>query len=779
VKHRLIALCTLLTLAACTDVEPATSDDENTPGETPAGANNSTPDEARPGDPIVLDLDGAPARVDPDVSIAPRAAWVGSTGPWTSHPQHPFRGHFAEGSFRQVAGSADGSRMVAVGVDRLTVVDASDPEGAAVLGDTTLEDEAYDVVVSPDGQLAAVAAGRLLLVDLSDPSSPTVRGRLWEQPVRWVEMSPDGSVVWAASGQTLFTVDITDIDAPVLLGSLRLDDIRGLALNATGTTAYTLGYGGMTVIDVRDPDPVVVAALEQEELLNTYDLVTSPDGDTVFVSTSRYDVAVDVRDPSSPRFMGRVQHGSNWPRDLSMSHDGETLFAVRDNVIDVIDVRDPNALLRRASFEVEQAAAAAPTTNRRWLVVATGAGLMRLDQNNPGSAAPRTAQGVPEDCYRVSDVQLSTDGRAFVAAESLLVFDVADPQAPTMTGRHAANVTKLAISADGQAIFGAQTIFGAGSGDALRTFDVTGAEPVELSLFDQPTAQPMDLAPSRDGQTLFMVTEGGGGLDVMDTSNLAAPTRVAHFYVRHTESIVLSPDETVVYIADPYENGLLAVDVTTPAEPGFLGRLPLAVGQLAQCSDGQTLLAGGRSAGLYVIDTADPAAMHVVGEVEMYQPVDLVVSPDCTTAYVTDGFALRIVDLTRRDAPAIIGMFEVRGAPTGVALSPDGNMAAVVSDHSDACLGLLDIEPPTLQQRRPTQAGVQRFGFAWPEHYAQHPESLVWRASAGSVVISEIDQRNNTATIDWAVPADARDAVLEIAVGNHQYYQVATVLGGF
>ena len=488
---------------------------------------------------------------------------------------------------------------------------------------------------------------------------------------------------------------------------------------------------------------------------------------TIIVGVGNDIVTVDVREPRAPQTIGTLYSpGASVLHSLDLSPDSTTLLAVGYGAVHHIDARNPSALTLAGTLEIPGARSAV-FSGEGHAVVSGRASLFSLDLSNPGTTPVRDTSGdAAEHCWQGADVQLSRDGsRAFVAAQSLLVLDITDTAFPSLVGRHNAQMNNLALAADGQ------TLFGAGRG-GLWAFDLAEDSLSALGVFDEPSAEPMDVVPSANGNTAFLVTEGGGGLDIVDTSDLTAPTRVSHFYIRHTDSIVLSPDETTVYVADPYENGLLVLDVTDPAMPMVRGSLPVVVTELALCEGGETLLAANGD-NLLVIDvrgeSLEVLAEHYIGSI-----TDISVSADCRTAYVTDFESLQIVDIT--GAPEIVGAFEVPGTPTALALTPDEQTVAVVSDDTRSCLGLADITPPTLEPLGRTRGGVLRYQLRWPDQYPADPERFAWHASAGHAAISDVDFASRTAIVAWTVAESESAPILRVAVGNHHYYQVATAI---
>ena len=87
------------------------------------------------------------------------------------------------------------------------------------------------------------------------------------------------------------------------------------------------------------------------------------------------------------------------------------------------------------------------------------------------------------------------------------------------------------------------------------------------------------------------------------------------------------------------------------------------------------------------------------------------------------------------------------------------------------CIGTVALnEPPSLTPI----AGTPHFTLQWSDRYPDAPEQIAWHAAQGDVVVRDIDQAAQTAIIEWTRPADSA-AVLEVAIGNHHYYEIARI----
>jgi len=162
---------------------------------------------------------------------------------------------------------------------------------------------------------------------------------------------------------------------------------------------------------------------------------------------------------------------------------------------------------------------------------------------------------------------------------------------------------------------------------------------------------------------------------------------VTHIADGTSKSVRALPGNVVVW-----QNGawLIATDLTNPASPVELGRYLLT----AQPSDmlvmGSTLyVALRKTAGLLILDYANPAAPTLVGSLEGYDLLSVAVEGD--RAYCGRGSAgVLVVDLTDPAMPTAITTFDTPGSANGT--DADGGIVYVAMGTSG--LGIYDATDP-------------------------------------------------------------------------------------
>ena len=222
------------------------------------------------------------------------------------------------------------------------------------------EDMVLKLITSPDERLVIASHSGYnphgLVV--ADQKSEEALQRI-ELPTTWLGMawSPDGRTLYVSGGNANGKKKIAAALAPIYefsyqAGKLseeptgRLDETidkskvwwSGLAHHPRRDLLYAANRG-----TDGEPSNVVVFNTKTREIaaripvdVNPYELVFTPDGNTLFVSNWASN-SVSVIDPEKNRVAGTIEVGSN-PNDMKLSDDGRLFVACsNDNTVHVID----------------------------------------------------------------------------------------------------------------------------------------------------------------------------------------------------------------------------------------------------------------------------------------------------------------------------------------------------------------------------------------------------------------------------------------------------------
>jgi hypothetical protein len=181
------------------------------------------------------------------------------------------------------------------------------------------------------------------------------------------------------------------------------------------------------------------------------------------------------------------------------------------------------------------------------------------------------------------------------------------------------------------------------------------------------------------------VADGVGGLQVLDISNLAAPTLVGMLDTQNALGIGISGSYT--YIADV--DTVRIVDISNPASPIIVRNVDNPDQSLAVAISGTYVYVATATAGIQVIDTSNPSTATIVASIDTPgRAQDIVISG--SHAYVADGSSgLQVIDISNPLSPAIVGNVDTPGSGAKVAVSgpyayvADGIGGLVVIDVSD------------------------------------------------------------------------------------------------
>lgn len=190
------------------------------------------------------------------------------------------------------------------------------------------------------------------------------------------------------------------------------------------------------------------------------------------------------------------------------------------------------------------------------------------------------------------------------------------------------------------------------------------------------------LLPAEPG--LVWVTHRGVGLDTLDLSDAAQPTRLARADARGYEGLGRHGDW--LYVAST-EGRVDVYDVSTPRNPILAGTVPgLGRPWDVHVVDGTAYVADGEL-GVVALDLSSPGAPAVAGTVESAgMPVRLDADADGHLYVAAGAGGLEILDLSSPLAPRLVARVDVGGGALDVALD-DG----IVGVTTQEAVVLLDV----------------------------------------------------------------------------------------
>lgn len=548
------------------------------------------------------------------------------------------------------------SRAVAVDGDyvylgtgpRLVVLDLDTPDGPGdpvFAGQTeVLPGIVESIAVQGDYAYVAIQEG-LHIIDVRDPATPFAVGE-WQPPeppaptvTRWVNaVAVSGSYAYlAASGRGLRIIDITDPYNPVEVGNYNTYYARGIAV--ANNYAYIADAEGLRIISVSIPTlpqetgaaPIGIA--RDVAISGTYAYVTNGAAGLK---------VIDISNHTNP-----VESGFYWTRGAAESvaiagnqaYIAETPWGDEPGGLSIVDVANPGV-------PQEIGYAALP---------------------RPGAALGVIVAG----------------DYAYVASENLglRTFDVSAPALPVETGVYQTLGTVQGVAAAGDHIYVADLQGG------LRSVDVRDpARPTVRGAYDSPN-QPRGVAVA--GTHAYLVD--GESLRIVETFSPDNLTETAVYTTPGTAAAVAVTGR-YAYIADVSE-GLLILDVVNPSTPSKVADFPTSPNGTADglAVAGDNVYVADRWVGLRIVNVADPFQPTQIGVVQPARTaMRVALAGDSLTgayAYVAgEGFG--VIDVSNPVAP--FEVYSTRGA-SGVAAR--GSYAYVVNG---AALRILDMTVPVM-----------------------------------------------------------------------------------
>src|SRR5271157_5043162 len=317
-------------------------------------------------------------------------------------------------------------------------------------------------------------------------------------------------------------------------------------------------------------------------------------------------------------------------------------------------------------------------------VAAGEGGLYIIDVSNParpGIAGSYAAPGYAEAVATSGDYAYLADGPG-----GLRIVNVRNPSQPVEVAAAFSQDYVFGVSLAGHRAY----LAAAGSG--LLVVDISSpSRPKELARLSLP-AYAYGVAVV--GQTAY-VAAGWAGLAVIDVSNPSLPVETS---VSPTSGWAMGVEAkgNVLYIADAL-GGVLAMDISNPARPASLGSIQFPAGDSQRLAvDGTLVLVADRNMGVQALDVSNPVQPAGLGN---FQPMGVAEAVAVANghAYVADGEAIRIFDISDPAQSSALGVFQY-AANVGLAgppvLTVSGNFVYLAAGFSSLGAVVVDVSDP-------------------------------------------------------------------------------------
>ncbi len=451
-------------------------------------------------------------------------------------------------------------------------------------------------------------------------------------------------------------------------------------------------------------------------------------GDTLVLGDDRGFSLWDVSDPENPVFLSHWD-GPDWPIDLETRSDGLIVATMQFEGLVLVDASDPEHPFLLGSHTGYWAYSAHAAFSGEYLYVTAGAqGFRVLDIHDP--ANPEVVFTSTQSTWGVA--VLGTHLFLTDPDSHLLVYDISDPENPVQAGSADApgDLNRLRVDeagSGGGTVYLYASLWNSGTySNTLAVFDIT--DPVAPTHAGTYTAPDRIFDFRKSGDLAYLACDDAG-FRIVDLSDPSAPDEVGSLATAgKVHAVALSG--TTVFAGDS-QTIFDAIDASDPSDPSLLwsgdrdGELvdvavsgshayvvlnpdglviasvddpwdPVAQGSLTTPGEANAVAVSGRyayladgSGGLRVIDVFDPTAPHIAGSRATTDARGVAVAG--TTVYVADGSAgLRVISVSNPGSPSIVGTADTPGYAYDVVVS--GSYAYVAD--GDGGLQVIDISTP-------------------------------------------------------------------------------------
>ena len=458
---------------------------------------------------------------------------------------------------------------------------------------------------------------------------------------------------------------------PMLLGSTDTPgDAKSVAIS--GNRAYVAdASSGLRVLDITDPtNPLLTGGWNTPGTARN----AVVDGDHVFLADGGQGLRVlDVSDPDVPTSTGWLDTDDAWDVEV----DGDHAFVADDQGLLVIDISVPASpvLPSGASVSIPGARAVAVAGNFAYVVSVTAPRFHVVDVSDPTTPSLVASLGAlasPSDVVVDGDVAFVSDGIL-----GLVAIDVSRPTAPVVRGSVPIPGGGAAVVVDGD------IAYVAGGSGALAVIDVS--EPLSPGI---PRSVALPSAPTGValGGHHAYVSCGADGVVVLKRSEeVAMVSEGVRDFSGSAYDVAVSGNTALIAA---HSAGLVTVDVTSPANPGYHYYVWEVTTAVAVDVAGEHAFVIDEGFGLWVINLSD---LEIAGSCSL-AAVNRAVTVSGDYAYVACGNdGLAVVDVQDPMNPVFVA-----GATTpshAYGLDVAGNYAYVAC--GDDGLQVFDISVPT------------------------------------------------------------------------------------
>jgi hypothetical protein len=553
----------------------------------------------------------------------------------------------------------------------LLVLDISDEAHPAQLAKLEIGQVVRDLALSGSSTLVAAGLDRLFLVDVSDPERPAVESSVALPRAGWIgSLSTVGDhLFFVALDDLLHVFDLSDPAFPVDVSSFSTDGPYSVAVS--GQRAYLSEYAGLRVLDVSDPAHPASIALH--EGLGG-DLTLSGNGRRLAMSSgcAMYDCTntafADLEDPDHPIVHGDYETSQTYSTVVLV---GGRAYLGNGEILDLSDLDHPVPVGRLPARRVWDLLA----TGARAYVASERDGVRIFGVADP--ANPYEIGSFPTPAP-TSGGYLAGDLAVTLSENAVRIFDLSDPHHPALVANKKTGVQPMRgfLPTGEFAVAGSR-------GSRARVWDLSDPlQPQPAGSFG-PSFQE-GLAVWGDLALAGEESEDFSGVRIFDLSVPTEPAEIATI-PSYVSDVAVRARTAVASTGSWWEGGWVRIyDLTEPSVPVEISET--AFGQTGRIALGDSILLGADLWNLGILDLRDrshpvigatldfgawPQAMALYGSRAVVVAADW----DADDWYETLN-AVHVLDLTDPAHPVEIASVRVPGGLHEVSIGPGRALVA-------------------------------------------------------------------------------------------------------
>ncbi len=531
--------------------------------------------------------------------------------------------------------------------------------------------------------IAFVGTGALLrIIDYRNPEEPEELGTAILPKTFSGNIIPYDTILFVPMREYgLWIYDISDLTNPIQISIV--EDIESYAFRINGQYLYEIHhYDGIYVYDISDPtDPTEVTFWETEG----YPGDIAFDGNEAYLLDNGIGLVIlDITNPEEPYEVGR------FPIDLGAQRALETL-AIRDSYVFIGDrgLRVLNVANQDSIFQVSYS----NLERIKDIIVSDQYAFIYADDNPSGIYVldiedPYNLEIVLRPDTSVSHTQIVKNGDLiFGLGNGLSVYDVSEPEHPSLIARHQANGSSILYP-----IVSGDYLYCTNQGELLHIFDISDlSDPVRVGFLKINDAQMRRLSIQND---YLFIADYEFGMRIIDVSNPTEPTQIGVFE-ELDRSFEVAVNENVAYLISN-RRGFSTIDISDPTEPVELDNYDYSNLNEFEMSGDIAYLAGGYDSVLLILDVSDPENIEQITTWQS-DPVHsfsgISISNNYAYLNTSSRHTTHIVDISSPDRPVQVGHFDTedynisRSKVEGNYLYGDANQHGLriidISDHQN------------------------------------------------------------------------------------------------